>query len=444
MSKRRSHLKKFFETFVETESASGVLLFLCAIVAVLWANSSGAHLYHAIFETPITLGVGSFTAQKSLHHVINDALMVVFFLVVGLEIKREVLVGELSTTKQALLPVAAALGGMIVPALIYTVTVGGGAAEHGWAIPMATDIAFSLAVLSILGSRVPSALKILLTALAIVDDLGAVLVIALFYTSSLSAHYLGIAVSLVALLIMFNRLGLRHTLPYLIVGVFLWYAVLMSGVHSTIAGVLLAFTIPLGYSLDPNELVKEAKDALEKFDLRHASPNSLTRDEQMALEKLGMLHRQTTPPLENLLHQLHPWVAFLIMPLFALANSGITVEGNFLGALQHPVSLGVALGLVLGKPIGILAACAIAVKCGLAALPKGAQFKDILGIGILAGIGFTMSLFISGLAFSDPEIATVSKVGILSGSTISLVIGYLYLARTPRSDGSSQRTVQTH
>ena len=350
---------------------------------------------------------------------------------VGLEIKRELLVGELAQPRQAALPIVAAAGGVIVPALIYTAFNAGGPGAAGWGIPMATDIAFVIGVMALFGDRVPLSLKVFLTALAIVDDIAAVLVIALFYTAQIDWMALAVAGVCVAVLLLANRLGVRHPLPYAALGCVLWIAVLQSGVHATIAGVVLAMTIPSRTVLAPLQFLSHSRAVLDHFERTADSKSDVMRDEELqsAVEALEDSCEKVQPPLHRLEHGLHPWVTFLIMPVFALANAGVVFEGSFAAGLSQPVMLGVMLGLLLGKPIGITLAAWLAVRSKLASLPDGLTWNHIHGAGWLGGIGFTMSLFVAGLAFRDERLLTISKLGILVGSTLAGIAGSALLLR---------------
>jgi NhaA family Na+:H+ antiporter len=414
---------------LRTAPAAGLVLLGCAVVALVWANSPWAHGYHAVWETPVTLRVGASAATLTLHAIVNDGLMAVFFFLVGLEIKREVLVGELARLRQAALPVAAALGGMVVPALLFLLFNAGEPTARGWGIPMATDIAFALGVLALVGSRVPSSLRVFLSALAIADDLGAVLVIALFYTAGVSWGALGAAGALLLLSLAANAAGVRSWVIYALIGVALWVAVLLSGVHATVAGVLLAMTIPSRTRIDEDALLAGARAALEDFD-RACDPATTVlsnRAHQDALYRLEVLSEQALPPLARLEHGLHGIVTFGIMPLFALANAGVSLSGAG-SVLDSPVAHGVLLGLVVGKPVGIALASWLAVRVGAAALPAGVTWRSLTGVAVLGGIGFTMSLFIAGLAFgSAPEQLTAAKLGTLTASLIAGVLGWSLL-----------------
>jgi NhaA family Na+:H+ antiporter len=388
-----------FQRFFSTEAAGGIVLLACAAVALAMANSSWAPAYHHLWETSQRLGAPSFGLTLTLHEWVNDGLMAVFFLLVGLEIKREVLIGELSSRRSAALPVAAAIGGMVVPAAIYAAVNRGGPGAAGWGIPMATDIAFALGILALLGNRLPSGLRVFLAALAIVDDLGAVLVIALFYTSGIHWSALGGAAMVLALLIGLNLAGARRAAAYAILGVVLWLFVLKSGIHATVAGVLLALTIP-------------ARGATG------------------------------TEPAESLLQRveiaLHGPVAFIIMPVFALANAGVPLGAGLATAIRTPVALGVALGLLLGKPIGITLASYAAVRAGAAELPEGVTWRHVHGVSWLGGIGFTMSLFIAGLAFADAGVLDIARLGVLGASACAGIVGYMLLRRAAPSASTSR------
>lgn len=417
-------------TFLKTESASGVVLMIAAVLALLWANSPAAPLYDTILATKLAVTAGGVGLDKPLILWINDGLMAIFFFVVGLEIKREILVGELSSPRQAALPIAAAAGGVVIPASIYSALNAGGPGAAGWGIPMATDIAFALGVMALLGSRVPVALTIFLTALAIVDDIAAVLVIALFYTANISWGALGAGAGCVLLLTVMNRLGVRWPLAWAVVGIIFWVAILKSGVHATVAGVTLAFFIPARTRIDPDSYVRRTGELLRHFE-RSGQPGAqfLTNEEQQAaLHSIEEASEDVQPPLHRLEHALHPWVTFFIMPVFALANAGIVLRGEASPDLTSGVTLGVVLGLLAGKPLGIFAASWLAVRTGVAQLPQGVTWRSIHGAAWLGGIGFTMSLFIGGLAFADASLLANAKTGILIASTIAGIVGYWLLS----------------
>ena len=411
--------------------AGGVVLLVCAALAMVWANSPWALGYHALWETELTIGAGEAIARLSLHEVVNDGLMAVFFFLVGLEIKREILVGELSSLSQAALPVAAAVGGMVMPAMLFIALNANGAEMRGWGIPMATDIAFALGVLALLGAGIPPALRIFLSALAIADDLGAVLVIALFYTATVSWGAIAAATALLALSGGANAAGVRATWCYALIGVAVWVAVLLSGVHATVAGVLLALTIPTRTRIDEAAFLRGAHSALSDFhDARAPEVTVLSSGaHQAALGRLEVLTEQAQSPLARLEHSLHGVVTFGIMPLFALANAGVSLRGAS-SLLGNEVTLGVVTGLVLGKPLGIMLASWIAVRFGFATRPASVSWRMLHGVAWLGGIGFTMSLFIGGLAYTaHPELLTAAKLGTLIASVVAGVVGWTLLRR---------------
>jgi NhaA family Na+:H+ antiporter len=422
-----------FQDFALKQSSSGIILVLVTVVALIWANSPWGNSYGALWGSKLTVGVGDFTLSKDLTHWINDGLMAVFFLVVGLEIKREILVGELSSIRSAALPVAAAFGGAVVPALIYIAINAGTEGAAGWGIPMATDIAFVLGVLALLGERAPVGLKVFLTALAIVDDIVAVLVIAVFYTSEISWGALAVGGVFLAALVVANLIGVGKTLVYALLGVGLWLAFLISGIHATIAGVVLAMTVPASSFINPSAFLERSRYILDRFEQAgEKGENVLTNEErQAALHALNHAAYKLEPPLHELEHALHPWVVFAIMPLFALANAGVSLGGGIAEALTTPVVLGIVAGLVVGKQLGVTLFTWLAVKSGVSELPTGVSWRHVYGGGWLAGIGFTMSLFISDLAFSDSSLVDAAKLGILAASLIAGVIGWTILRRAP-------------
>ena len=430
-----------FQEFAHKESSGGLLLIAAAIVALVWANSPWGDSYAALWETKLSVGLGSFSIEKDLTHWINDGLMALFFLVVGLEIKRELLVGDLSSPRRAALPIAAAMGGAVPPALIYAFINSGTEGASGWGIPMATDIAFALGVLALLGRRAPLGLKVFLTALAIVDDILAVLVIAIFYTSDVSWGALAVGGAFLAALVMINWAGVGKPLPYALLGIGLWLCFLQSGVHATIAGVLLALSVPASSFIDTGEFLRRSRRILDRFERagEHAD-DVLTNDErQGALHALNRANKDVEPPLQELEHALHPWVVFAIVPLFALANAGVVVGEDFAATLLNPVSLGIVAGLLLGKQLGITLSAWLTVKSGVSQMPRGVTWPHIYGAACLAGIGFTMSLFISDLAFAASPLLDVAKVGILIASLIAGVAGWSIIRMTSASntDGNS-------
>jgi len=421
-----------FQRFSRTETSGGIVLIACTLAALAWANSAWADSYHHLLETRIALRVGGAAIEHPLHHWINDGLMAIFFFLVGLEIKREVLAGELATARKAALPIAGALGGMLVPAALFALVNRGSAGAAGWGIPMATDIAFAIGVLALLGRRTPLSLKVFLTALAIVDDIGAVVVIALFYTSAIDWTALGAAFAVLAVLAGANALGARKPLFYLLLGLLVWAAFLRSGIHATIAGVLVALTIPARTRIDTADFLRRGRSLLQAFDdAGEEGPNMLAnRGQEEAIHEIERTCEHAQAPLQRIEHALQPWVAFGIIPLFALANAGVRLEG--LGpALRSPVALGVLLGLAIGKPLGITLFAWLAVRLGIAALPRGASWRALHGVSWLGGIGFTMSLFITALAFRDPELVMESKVGVFAASIIAAVMGWLLLRGLP-------------
>ncbi|MHC5006660.1 MAG: Na+/H+ antiporter NhaA [Planctomycetota bacterium] len=420
--------------FTRIEAAGGILLLICTAVAVAWANSPWRGSYFELWHMPVAIEIGSFRLSESLAHWVNDGLMAIFFFVVGLEIKRELLVGELASPRKAAIPVAAAVGGMAVPALIYALVNMGGDGMAGWAIPAATDIAFALGIMALLGKRVPLSLKVFLMAVAIVDDIGAVLVIALFYTSQMSWTALGAAGGMLALLVIANRLHVRNSTVYLVLGLLMWVAFLLSGVHATLAGVLLAFTIPARFRIRGADFIAFARRALDEFEQAGGNENDVMTNQarQKWLHGLEMASERVDTPLLRLEHALVPWVAFAIMPIFALANAGVEISGGFVPALGSRISLGIILGLVLGKQVGIMLCTWLAVRLGLGTLPEGLTWRHIYATSWLAGIGFTMSLFIAYLGFGASDELVLSKYGILAGSLIAGVGGYVLLRRATR------------
>jgi Na+:H+ antiporter, NhaA family len=432
-------LTRPFEQFAHNKASSGILLLAAALTALVWANSPWAESYYHLWETSVTIGATGFGLTQSLHHWINDGLMAVFFFVVGLEIKREVLVGELSSIRQATLPIVGAIGGMLVPALLYAAFAVGTPAASGWGIPMATDIAFALGIITLLGDRVPSTLKIFLAALAIVDDIGAVMVIAFFYTASIDYTAVLVAAGLFGFLIMLNRGGFNNPLPYAIVGIALWVAVLSSGVHATIAGVLLAVTIPARTRIDGADFLDDTQRVLQEFDeaggdVEDVITNQSQQDAIFALEQTA---RAAQSPLLRLERQLHGTVAFAIMPLFALANAGVPLSGDTASLASEPVVLGVVAGLFIGKPLGIAGAAWLAIRTRVAEMPSNTNWWCLVGVSALGGIGFTMSLFIAGLAFADQLMLDAAKVGILAGSLLAGVLGWMLVVRGSRKHRSA-------
>lgn len=426
-SRALSVLSRSFRDFITSSTAGGVILLAVTVAALVWANSAAAASYFALWETSVSLSLGGFSLVKTLHHWINDGLMVIFFFMVGLEIKREIAVGELASFKKALLPILAAVGGMAGPALVYLVFNAGTPAAHGWGIPMATDIAFALGVLALAGDRVPPALKVFLAALAIVDDMGAVLVIALFYTSELSLTMLAAGAGILALLFIANRMNVRSTAVYLLLGIALWFCFLKSGVHATVAGVLLAMMIPVRSRIDKSDFLRETKRAVERLENDDASAA-----ENELIHHVAAVTEDAQSPLHRMEHALQPYVAFLIMPVFALANAGVALQGDIVGSLVSPVALGVTLGLIVGKQAGIFGATWLAVRTGVAVLPSGVSWPMIYALTWLCAIGFTMALFIAGLAFTDPATMDVAKIAILAASTVAGAVGMVLVKKSTR------------
>ncbi len=422
--------------FINQETSGGLLLIVATAAALIWANSAWYPSYHHLwYELKAGFSWGDFKLVGSLHHWINDGLMALFFFTVGLEIKREIIGGELSSLKKASLPIVAAVGGMVIPALFYIlVVVNKPELMHGWGIPMATDIAFALGILAMLGKRVNIHLKIFLTALAIADDLGAILVIAIFYTDTIAIKELITAAIFMAVLIIANFAGVRRALFYAVVGFSgVWLSFLYSGVHATIAGVLIALTIPARTKIDEDTYVSRLERLLRKF--RNIDPNNnplLTKRQAHVLEEIDKVNDEAQTPLQKLEHFMHPITTYLILPVFALSNAGVRVEGNIFELMFHPVSLAIIFGLVLGKFLGISVFSRLMVRFKLAVLPEGVQWKQLYGVAMLAGIGFTMSIFISELAFKDEALKQIAKVGIMTASLIAAVIGMVWLTITTR------------
>ncbi len=416
--------------FIRTGGMTGIILFLVAFIAILWANSPWRETYFQIWHYEFSFKLAGFKLEKNIHHWINDGLMAMFFFLVGLEIKREIIAGELSSVKKAALPVGAALGGMIIPASVYfLINMGDGGDLHGWGIPMATDIAFALGLLTLVKSRVPTSVKVFMTGVAIVDDIGAVLVIAFFYTSEI--YFINLLVGAVFMLILIggNLWGIRNITFYGVFGIGgLWLAFLLSGVHATIAGVLAAFTIPARVDVEENEFVRSLKRLTKRFDEADPNQNPLVTREQLRLiERVRKLAHAAQTPIQRLERHLTSFVYYVIMPLFALANAGIAIGSNVMEVFFHPVALGVAFGLFVGKFIGVVGVSKLLVNTGLAKLPKNATWTHIYGVGFLAGIGFTMSLFITELAFADEDLVLAAKVGILSSSILAIISGLTLL-----------------
>jgi len=420
-----------FQRFFRIETFGGSILLLFAIAALVLANSPLAKTYEELWQIPLTIRIVDHSFSLTLHQWINDALMAVFFLLVGLEIKRELLVGELASAKEAALPIACAIGGMIVPAAIYWIFNRTGFGARGWGIPMATDIAFALGALALIAPRAPIGAKVFLTALAIVDDMGAVIVIALFYSSAIAWGALGAAAVLLLMLIGFNAIGVRHLWLYLLVGVVFWYFVHESGIHAAVAGVMLAFTIPTHTRINATQFSRRARALLDQFDRTETGDFLVltSKGQQETLFALEHTSEGVTAPTLRLEHALHNFSAFVVMPLFAFANAGVRIGGP----IEHAgIVFGVLAGLLIGKPLGITAAAWAAVKSGIAKLPDGIGWRSLLGYAWLAGIGFTMSLFIAMLAFDEAAPVDAAKLGILAGSLLAGVIATIILRTIER------------
>jgi NhaA family Na+:H+ antiporter len=418
-------VRLIFQEFARIEASGGIILLICALIALFWANSQWAGYYYQLWVTDFGITIGDFSFTHHLLEWVNNGLMVIFFFVVGLEIKRELTTGELANLKRAMLPIMAAIGGMLVPAGFYLLLNAGNPGVPGWGIPMATDIAFTLGIMALLGSRVPLSLKIFFTALAIADDLGAVLVIALFYTSEISWIYLLIAGLIFIALIGLNRSRVYSPLPYALLGIGLWVAFVGSGIHATIAGVLLALTIPTRSPPDTQALLAQCMAVMNKFDKPKKGQIPPEEQQQVAAQTLDTVADRMQSPAQRMEHDLHPWTTYLILPLFALANAGVTLE--FTGSLISPISLGIILGLVFGKPLGITLFSWIAVKLRLADLPANISWMQVFCASWLAGVGFTMALFIASAAFDNGLLLSQAKLGILIASLLAGIVGFVLM-----------------
>ena len=427
--------ERIFRRFFRQIAQGGYPLFLAAMAAVVWANYFSSS-YHSLLHAEVSFHIGRFVLSKSITYWIDEALMALFFFTVGLEIKRELLVGELSSARKAILPAMAAIGGMVVPAVFYYWINIGGDYVSGWGIPMATDIAFSLAILSLLGKKVPFGLIIFLTAFAIADDLGAVIVIAIFYTPMIQVAYLYIAAGFLFGLFAANRMCICSPLIYIVLGAGLWFAVLGSGIHATIAGVITAMFIPARGKYDTDTFIGQVRSHLNEFECEADSCGRsilLNRKHQNAVLAIDMACRDVETPLQRLEHGLQAWVSLIILPLFALANAGLVLRGmNFAGAALHPVTLGIFTGLLVGKPLGIFLFVWLSVKIFKTELGNGLTWMHMVGVSFLGGVGFTMSLFISGLSFEKPAYLEYAKLGVLSGSILCGVIGFFILSYAGR------------
>jgi NhaA family Na+:H+ antiporter len=439
MANRRFHpaaaLVDAARAFIQIEASSGVILLLAAVAALVWANSPWSDSYESVWHTTVRLDLDAVVFSDTLRHWVNDGLMALFFFLVGLEIKRELVHGELSSPRRAALPAIAALGGMVAPAAIYLAFNAGGNGADGWGVPMATDIAFALGVLSLLNNRVPFSLKVFLLGLAIADDIGAIIVIAIFYTHSIDMTALGIAVLVIVALVGLQRTGLRNNDGYIVLGIFLWAAVYKSGIHATLAGVALGLLTPARPALDPDGFSASAGELVSRY---QSSPDE---EKEGVLSQIEDLAHGTAPPVDRIEHNLHPWVSFGVVPLFALANAGVTISGDTVSnAATSPIVLGVALGLLLGKPLGIALATFIAVRLRLCDLPTDATWAQVASIGVLAGIGFTVSLLITGLAFTDTAFVDEAKLAILAASLVAGITGYVALRLNTSDTGTENRS----
>jgi NhaA family Na+:H+ antiporter len=419
-----------FKEFTKTEESSGLLLILCTLLALILSNLLFPEAYSTFWTTKLTVTLGNFGLSKSIFLWINDGLMAIFFFVVSLEIKRELIIGELSSVRKASLPFLAALGGMIVPAIIYIIfDFNTPESINGWGIPMATDIAFTLGILALLGKRAPFPLKVFITSLAIIDDIGAILVIAIFYSSNIQLLGLVLGAFIFVLLIISNRLNIINPIVYIILGIMFWFIILQSGIHATIAGVLIAFTVPAKNRIDADQFIRESRFIIEEFQNKGNCGDSvfLNSKQQNAIKTLETACQQVEAPLQRFERTLHFWVGYAILPIFILANAGV-----FIGDIPltiHPIELGIFFGLVAGKPLGITLGTWIAVKTGITSLPRGLTWTHIVGVSALAGIGFTMSLFIGGLAIADQTLIVMMKFSILLASFVSASIGIFILSR---------------
>jgi len=415
------------ERFSHIEAVSGIVLLLAAMTALIWANSPVAESYEHFWNTQLTVGLGDFTLSRSLHFLVNDGLMTIFFLVVGAEIRQEIRDGALANMKLATLPLGAALGGVMMPALIYTLLNHGTEASTGWAVPTATDIAFAVGVLALLGKSIPAGVRILLLALAIIDDIVAILIIAVFYTASLD--YLGLVVAAAGLLLvlLFQRMGIGKAYAYLLPGAIVWFGLLKTGVHPTLAGVILGLMAPVNskpaQERPLDTIGRTLHELMDRFSQARDNPQAVAKP----LKQLRHAEREVLPPVQRIQVGLHPWVAYGVMPLFALANAGVSLAGaNLNDAVSHSVFLGVILALVLGKPLGVMLASWALVKLNICELPDGVTWKGVTLVGLLAGIGFTMSIFIASLAFSDRALLSSAKLSVLAASSVAAVIGLIW------------------
>ncbi len=421
-----------FQRFFKIEAASGILLIICTAIAMIMANSAASDAYTRMVNWELSVQVGNvFKLSKPLILWINDGFMAIFFFVVGMEIKREILVGELSTFRQASLPIFAAIGGMVIPASVFVILHGNNPGSEGWGIPMATDIAFSLGILSLLGKRVPLALKVFLAAFAIVDDMGAVIVIAAFYSESVGWDNLMIAGTLFIMLFLAVRAGMRNPGVFLVVGIFIWYYFLKSGLHPTVAGVALAFIVPAKRSIKLSVFNRVTKSNLKAFENIDSEEKLLLNKEQLeALDNMEVYYSKVHSPLQSLEHRMHGFTSFFVMPVFAIANAGVLLSASPGESVIGPLSINIALALILGKVLGIIIFAWLGIRLKITALPPGTKWIHLVGLGFLGGIGFTMSMFISSLAYKDAGLLNHAKIGILMGSLVAGILGYLILKYT--------------
>ncbi|HEX4022551.1 MAG TPA: Na+/H+ antiporter NhaA [Acidobacteriaceae bacterium] len=433
---------RIFQRFARIQSAGGIVLLAATIAALLWANSSFSHSYESLLDLPVTIGFGKYIVADTLHLWINDGLMSLFFLLVGLEIKREMLIGELSSFKKAALPICGAMGGVILPAAIYYILNRHLDTAHGWGVPMATDIAFLLGILAVLGSKVPIGLKVFLTALSIVDDIAAVIVIAFFYSATIHLHYLFAALFFLALAILANYTGVTSISIYIGIGVIVWYCMLQSGVHATITGFLIALIIPARRYLSIEEFTERTRKELDVLESINDSENitSSKVSKHNALDHLNVTLQLVESPLARLEHGLQPWVSFCIVPLFALTNAGVHLKGFASSDVFHPLVLGIVLGLFIGKPIGITLFSWLTVKLHIGSLPEDMTWRHLHAASWLCGIGFTMSIFIAAQAFDTPRETTLAKISILAGSAAAACVGVLFMQQSIRSTKTEPST----
>lgn len=419
-----------FEEFIHRQTTTGLILIGTTIIALVLANSAWADLYQQVKDAYAGISVGNWELKLSMLHWVNDGLMAFFFFVVGLELKREITVGELAKPGQAILPVACAVGGMLVPAFIYSAINYNGGGMRGWGVPMATDIAFAIGILVLLADRIPKSLITFLVALAIVDDLGAVLVIALFYTDSLDIGWMIITVAIIGILVSFNLGGVRAIVPYFITAIFLWFALHESGIHASLAGVIGAFTVPAKPKYDPAVFSRHVSDLMSRFDTSFARNNNILLNDNLRAQVTSLEEgvHSVQAPLQRLIHIWHLPVSFLVIPVFALMNAGIAINVDILkDSLTHQVTLGIMAGLILGKFIGISGTAWLLLKLGFSELPRGTSFSQIAGVSLIAGIGFTMAIFIAELGFVNSDNLYMAKMGIIMASLVAGVGGFIWL-----------------